>query len=33
MDNKTSRDFQDTLTPIQFKQATNYFIEHPYDFV
>jgi nucleotidyltransferase/DNA polymerase involved in DNA repair len=31
MDNKTARDFQDTLTPIQFKQAQNYFIEHPYD--
>ena len=27
---KTAKDFQETLTPIQFKQATNYFIENPY---
>ena len=33
MDNKTAGDFQDTLTPIQFKQASNYFIEHPYDYI
>lgn len=33
MDNKTASDFQDTLTPIQFKQASNYFIEHPYDYI
>lgn len=33
MEGKAANDFQDTLTPIQFKQATNYFIEHPYDFI
>jgi len=33
MDGSTARDFQDTLTPIQFKQAQNYFIENPYDYV
>ncbi len=33
MDNASAKDFQDTLTPIQFKQASNYFIEHPYDYI
>ena len=33
MENKKANDFQDTLTPIQFKQASNYFIEHPYDYI
>ena len=33
MDNKTAKDFQDTLTPIQFKQAQNYFIENPYSVI
>ena len=33
MDGSTAKDFQDTLTPIQFKQAQNYFIENPYDYV
>lgn len=32
MQNKTAADYQDTFTPIQFKQAQNYFIEHPYDY-
>lgn len=30
MEGKTALEFQDILTPIQFKQATNYFIENPY---
>lgn len=33
MDGKTPMEFTHVLTPIQFKQATNYFIEHPYDYI
>lgn len=33
MENKTANDFQDILTPIQFKQAQNYFLENPYSYV
>lgn len=33
MYNKTAWDFQEIFTPIQFKQAQNYFLEHPYDYV
>lgn len=33
MDGSTAKDFQETLTPIQFKQAQNYFLENPYDYV
>lgn len=33
MTNKTANDFQEIFTPIQFKQAQNYFIEHPYDYI
>lgn len=33
MEWKIARDFQEVLTPIQFKQAQNYFIENPYDYV
>lgn len=33
MEGKKSVDFQDILNPIQFKQASNYFIEHPYDYI
>ena len=29
----TSHSFQDVLTPIQFKQVQNYFIENPYKII
>lgn len=33
MEGKWPMEFTDILNPIQFKQATNYFISHPYDYV
>lgn len=30
---ETSHSFQDVLTPIQFKQAQNYFVENPYKII
>lgn len=33
MDATNLKDFQDVLTPIQWKQAQNYFIENPYSYV
>ena len=33
MEGKTAMEFTEIFTPIQFKQAQNYFLENPYSYV